>query len=235
MQQYLTNLLDQSAFPLWSAFLLGVITSLGPCTLTTNISVVAFIGKEAQSRGRVFLGGLVYTLGRAVSYFLVALPFYFGAEALNLTAFLTHYGEMLIGPLLIVVGVVMLDWLPIPFPAFSGLKTKLEHASPSSFWSHFLLGLVFALAFCSYSGVMYFGLLLPMTIQSSAGLLLPVAFAVGTGISVILFAVLIAFAFQAVNRWFVRIRQSEIWLRRVVAVVFIGIGIYQLGRVLVFL
>lgn len=233
MQQYFTNLLDQSAFPLWSAFLLGLITSLGPCTLTTNISAVAFIGKEAQSRSRVFLGGLVYTIGRAVTYVMVALPFYFGAEALNLTAFLTRYGEILIGPLLILVGLVMFDWLPIPFPAFSRLKDQLEKRNPKSFWSHFLLGLVFALAFCSYSGVMYFGLLLPLTIHSSAGLLLPVSFAIGTGISVILFAALIAFAFQVVNRWFLRIKQSEVWLRRVVAVVFILVGICQLGRLFV--
>jgi len=233
MQHYLTNLLDQSAFPLWSAFILGLITSLGPCTLTTNISAVAFIGKEAQSRSRVFLGGLVYTIGRAVTYVVVALPFYFGAKALNLTAFLTRYGEILIGPLLILVGLVMFDWLPIPFPAFSRLKDQLEKRNPKSFWSHFLLGLVFALAFCSYSGVMYFGLLLPLTIHSSAGLLLPVSFAIGTGISVILFAALIAFAFQVVNRWFLRIKQSEVWLRRVVAVVFILVGICQLGRLFV--
>ncbi|MCW0483813.1 aromatic aminobenezylarsenical efflux permease ArsG family transporter [Gaoshiqia sediminis] len=230
MQEYFTNLLDQSAFPLWSAFLLGLITSLGPCTLSTNISAVAFIGKEAQCRRRVFLGGLVYTLGRAVTYFVVALPFYFGAELLNLTTFLTRYGEMLIGPLLILVGVVMLDWIPIPFPTFSKLRSQLEADPQKGLSSHFLLGVVFALAFCSYSGVMYFGLLIPMTIQSSGGLLLPIAFALGTGVSVVGFAALIAFAFQAVNRWFLRIRQSEIWLRRLVAVVFIAIGIYQVGR-----
>lgn len=228
MQEYFTNLLDQSAFPLWSAFLLGLITSLGPCTLSTNISAVAFIGKEAQSRSRVFFGGLVYSLGRAVTYFLVALPFYFGAEALNLTAFLTRYGEMFIGPLLILVGVVMLDWIPIPFPAFSKLKSQLEANPQKGFRSHFLLGVVFALAFCSYSGVMYFGLLIPMTVQSTAGLLLPIAFALGTGFTVILFAALIAFAFQAVSCWFLRIKQSEIWLRRVVAVVFMGVGMWQM-------
>ena len=233
MQQYLTTLLDQSAFPLWSAFLLGLLTSLGPCTLSTNISAVAFIGNEAQSRSRVFIGGLVYTLGRAVTYLMVALPFYFGADALNLKILLTRYGEILIGPLLILTGAVMLDKLLLPFPAFSKLKHQLEHTDHKRFGSHFLLGLVFALAFCSYSGVMYFGLLMPMTIQSPAGLLLPLAFALGTGTTVVFFAALLAFAFQTVNRWFLRIKQSEHWLRRIVAVVFISAGIYQLARLLV--
>ena len=228
MQEYFTNLLDQSSFPLWSAFLLGVITSLGPCTLTTNITAVGFISREVADKKRVLLGGFIYTLGRAFTYTAIALILLLGVNVLNISGLLARYGEKLIGPLLIMIGLVMLDVVPLNFPSFSRLSSKIEKQRKYRYVQHFLLGVVFALAFCSYSGVMYFGILIPMTISQTSGLLLPLLFALGTGIPVIIFAGLIAFAFSGVNKWFLRIRNLEVWLRRMVAILFIGIGIYRI-------
>lgn len=228
MQEYFTNLLDQSSFPLWSAFLLGVITSLGPCTLTTNITAIGFISREMSDKKRVFLGGLIYTLGRAFTYTTIALILLLGANALNISGLLARYGEKLIGPLLIIIGLVMLNIVPLRFPTFTQLSDQIEKHQKYRFLQYFLLGVVFALAFCSYSGVMYFGILIPMSINHASGLLLPVLFAFGTGIPVIVFAGLIAFAFSSVNHWFARIRNFELWLRRIVALLFIGIGIYRI-------
>ena len=228
MQEYFTNLLDQSSFPLWSAFLLGMITSLGPCTLTTNITAVGFISREMTDKKRVLLGGLIYTVGRAFTYTAIALILLLGANALNISGLLARYGEKLIGPLLVVIGLVMLDVVPLSFPSFSRWSSKIENQQKYRYWQHFLLGVVFALAFCSYSGVMYFGILIPMSINHASDLLLPVLFALGTGIPVLIFAGLIAFAYSGVNQWFVRIRNIELWLRRIVAVLFFGIGIYRI-------
>ena len=228
MQAYFTDLFDQSSFPLWSAFLLGIITSLGPCTLTTNVAAIGFISKKAPSKKRVLLGGLIYTLGRAFSYSALALILYFGANALRLSGPLSRYGEKLIGPLLLLIGLVMLDLIPVNFPTMAGLFKRLETMERRSYVHDFLLGAVFALAFCSYSGVMYFGLLIPMTITSTAGLILPLLFAFGTGLVVILFAVLITFAISGLNRWFLGLKNLERWLRRGVAVLFIGIGLWRM-------
>ena len=233
MQEYFTNLLDQSSLPFWSAFLLGLITSLGPCTLTTNITAIGFISKENAGNKRIFIGGIVYTLGRAFTYTVVALALFFGANLLNISGLLSRYGEKLIGPLLLIIGLVMLDLIPIRFPSFNRISTKFEKQYKHTYLHHFLLGVVFALAFCSYSGVMYFGLLIPMTITNVSGLFLPFLFALGTGLPVILFAWLLAFAFTGVNKWFVRIKHFEFWLRRMVAVLFIGIGIYRVLQLFV--
>ncbi len=228
MQEYFTNLLDQSSFPLWSAFLLGLITSLGPCTLTTNITAVGFIGRDVENKYRVFAGGLLYTLGRAFTYTVIAVVLYLGANALPVSGVLSRYGEKLIGPLLVFIGLVMLDLVPLRFPSFSKLSEKVEKRGSHFYLQAFLLGVVFALAFCSYSGVMYFGLLVPMTLESPSGLVLPVLFALGTGIPVIVFAWLLAFAFAGVNKWFLRVKNFEVWLRRGVAFLFIGIGGYKI-------
>ena len=227
MQEYITNLFDQSNFPLWSAFLLGVITSLGPCTLTTNITAVGFISKDASGGIRAFWGGVIYTMGRAFTYTGIGVVLYLGANTLRISGVLAAYGDKIIGPLLLFIGLVMLDLISIPFPSFLKLTKKFEAKKSRTYFHDFLLGVVFALAFCSYSGVMYFGLLIPMTIASPSGLLLPLLFALGTGFIVILFSWLISFAFSGINKWFVRIRDFEFWLRKLVSVFFIGIGLYK--------
>jgi len=89
-----------------------------------------------------------------------------------------------------------------------------------------LLGIVFALAFCPYSGVLYFGMLIPMTINSASGLYLPLIFAVATGIPVILFSWLIAFSLGSIGKVYNKIKSFEYWFRRIVAVLFIAVGIY---------
>ncbi len=228
MQQYLTNLLDQTSWPLMSTLLLGLITSLGPCTLLTNITAIGFIAKDAENQRKVFWGGLVYTAGLAFSYMLLAVVLFAGASMLNLSGFFSRIGEKLSGPLLVFIGLVMLDLVFLKFPSFSGMINRLEQRTRKSFLDIFLLGTVFAITFCSYSGVMYFGILIPMTIKQTAGLYLPVFFALGSGLPVILFSWLMAFAFSGVHQWFGRIRDFEKKLRRTVAFLFIGAGIYRI-------
>ena len=232
MQEYLINLLDQSSWPFWSAFLLGLITSLGPCTLTTNITAISFISKEAAGSRRIFAGGIVYTLGRAFTYSGLALVLSCSTGILPVSGFFSRYGEKLIGPVLVFIGLAMLDFIPISFPSFNRMSHKIENYKKHTYLQDFLLGVVFALAFCSYSGVMYFGLLVPMTLTVESGLFLPFMFALGTGLPVLLLAWLAAFAFSEINRWFLKIKHVELWLRRAVALLFIGIGLYKVFLIL---
>lgn len=229
--EFLTNLLENSTIPWISAMVLGLMTAISPCPLATNITAVGFISKDIESRNRVFVNGLLYTLGRAVSYTVIALVIYLGADQFKLSGFFQLYGEKIIGPLLIVIGLFMLDVLKIKFPGMSGLTSKMETKTRWGFWDVLLLGMVFALAFCPYSGILYFGMLIPMTVASASGLYLPAVFALATGIPVIILAWILAFSVGSISGVYNKIRNFEIWFRRVVAVLFVIIGVYYIFRV----
>jgi cytochrome c-type biogenesis protein len=228
---FLTNLLESSSMPWLTAILLGLMTSISPCPMATNITAIGFISKDLENRNRVFLNGLFYTLGRAISYTSIALIVFLGADQFRFSGFFQRYGEKIIGPLLIVIGVFMLDLIRLNFPGLSGLTSKMEKRKSWRFIDAVLLGMIFALAFCPYSGVLYFGMLLPMTVASTSGLYLPVLFAIATGIPVILFAWLLAYTVSGIGTVYNKIKVFEIWFRRVIAIVFIGVGIYYVVRV----
>lgn len=228
---FLTNLLENNSMPWLTAILLGLLTSISPCPLATNITAIGFISKDIDNRNRVFLNGLFYTIGRAITYTSIALVIYLGADQFRFSGFFQQYGEKIIGPLLIIIGVLMLDIVRIKFPGLSGLKSRMEKRKSWRFIDAVLLGMVFALAFCPYSGVLYFGMLLPMTVASASGLYLPVLFALATGIPVILFAWLLAYTVSGIGGVYNKIRVFEVWFRRVIAALFIGVGIYYIIRV----
>jgi cytochrome c-type biogenesis protein len=225
--EVLQNFLETSQFPILSAFLLGLMTAISPCPLATNITAIGFISKDIESQKKVFVNGLVYMLGRAVSYTTIGLIFFFGASQFDISGVLQEWGEKLLGPLLIIIGLFMLGILKLAIPGISSLTEKMESKANSGFWGVLLLGIVFALAFCPYSGVLYFGMLIPMTVGSASGLILPFVFAIATGIPVIIFAWLIAFSVGTIGNLYNKIKVFETWFRRVIAVVFIVIGIYQ--------
>ncbi len=231
MQEFLTGMLENSSFPFMTALVLGLMTAISPCPLATNITAIGFIGKDIENRNRVFYNGLVYTSGRAISYTLLAFIIFLGADQFAVSGIFQRYGEKIIGPLLIVIGLFMLDILKISFPGLGKLTQRFEKKGTKNFWDVLLLGILFALAFCPYSGVLYFGMLLPMTVSSASGLYLPVVFAVATGIPVIIFAWLIAYTVSGVGTVYNKLKTFEIWFRRIISVVFIVVGIYYIVTV----
>lgn len=229
MEEFLKNLMVNSSLPFVTAFVLGLMTSISPCPLATNITAIGFISKDLEDKKRVFLNGLIYTGGRAIAYTLLALIIFFGADQFEISGWFQQYGEYIIGPLLIVIGFLMLDILKIKIPGIGNISRKLEEKSKHTYWDVLILGVLFALAFCPYSGVLYFGMLIPMTVVSASGLYLPVVFALATGIPVIIFAWLIAYTVSGVGKLYHRLKTFEIWFRRVISVVFIGIGFYYIS------
>ena len=229
--EFLTNLLENSTIPWLSALVLGLMTAISPCPLATNITAVGFISKDIENRKQVFINGLLYTLGRALSYTSIALVIYFGADQFKFSGFFQLYGEKILGPLLIIIGLFMLDVLKIKFPGMSGLTSRMETKTKWGYFDAILLGMIFALAFCPYSGVLYFGMLIPMTVASSSGLYLPIVFALATGIPVIIFAWILAFSVGTIRGVYNKIKNFEIWFRRVIAILFILVGIYYIIRV----
>jgi len=226
--EFLQNILENSQYAFVTAILLGLMTAISPCPLATNITAIGFISRDIKNRSRVFINGLVYTLGRAISYTGLAVIIYFGASKMHISMMFQGWGEKLLGPALILIGLFMLDVIKIKFPGLSGLTNKIGESSKGSYWSTLLLGMVFALAFCPYSGVLYFVMLIPMTVASASGLYLPVLFAIATGLPVILFAWLLAYAVGNVGKLYNQIKTFELWFRRVVSIVFIGTGIYYI-------
>lgn len=226
MEAFLTDLVSNSSFPIFTAFFLGLLTAISPCPMATNITAIGFISKDVKEQKKVFWNGVVYTFGRAISYTLIALIIYFGADQFELSGWFAIYGEKILGPLLIVMGIFMLDLIKFNLPAIGNLGKRLEEKKSKSYLDALLLGIIFALAFCPYSGVLYFGMLIPMTVASASGLYLPIVFAFATGIPVIIFAWLIAYAISGVGQIFNRIIIFEKWFRRFISVVFIAVGVY---------
>ena len=226
--EFLLKILENTQYSVLTALVLGLMTAISPCPLATNISAIGYISRDLSDRRRVFLNGLVYTLGRAVTYVGIAMIIFFGASQMDISGWFQRWGEKFLGPLLIIIGLFMLDFINIKLPGFGPLTDKIGEKGRKSYLHTLLLGALFAMAFCPYSGVLYFVMLIPMTVTSPDGLILPVIFAIATGIPVIIFAWLLAYAVGNVGKMYNRIKTFELWFRRIVAVLFIGAGIYYI-------
>lgn len=227
---FLQSLLEGYNIPILSALILGLMTAISPCPLATNITATAFISKNISSKKKVFLSGLLYSLGRGFSYTAIGLILYFGASKFHIARFFNQNGEKYLGPLLIIIGLIMLNIIKLNFLGKSNLQEKLsEKFKDKGLLGSFLIGAVFALAFCPYSGALFFGMLIPMTIASADGLYLPIIFAFGTGLPVILFTYLLAFTAGKVGVFFNRITKIEKIMRLVAGIVFIITGLYYIA------
>ena len=230
--ELLQKILENSQYSFLTAAVLGLMTAISPCPLATNISAIGYISRDLDDRRRVFLNGLVYTLGRAVTYVGIALIIFLGASQVDISGWFQRWGEKILGPVLIIIGLFMLDFIGLKLPgSLSSLAEKIGDKGRKSYLNTLLLGILFAMAFCPYSGVLYFAMLIPVTVASAGGLYLPLVFAVATGIPVIVFAWLLAYAVCNVGKVYRRREVFELWFRRVVAVLLIGTGIWYIFSV----
>ena len=226
--EWLNELAQNSELPLLAALALGLLTAIAPCPLATNITATAFMAKTINSKKKVVLSGLLYTLGRMLSYTLVATIIYFGASKFQIAKLFQGNGEKYIGFVLVILGLIMLDVISFNFIKGGTLTDTLsDRFKTKGLLGSFLLGALFALAFCPYSGALFFGMLVPMTLQS--GLLLPIAFSFGTGLPVLLFAFVIAFSIQKLGLYFNAITKFEKVMRIVAGIVFILTGLYYIA------
>ncbi|MFU2377462.1 MAG: aromatic aminobenezylarsenical efflux permease ArsG family transporter [Bacteroidales bacterium] len=221
---WLQTLLDNSSTPVWTAFLLGLLTALSPCPLATNIAAIGFIGKDIENRRRIFWNGLLYTLGRILSYALLGVVLILvlkeGSSMFGIQKTIGVWGELVLGPLLFLIGLFMLLGDRLNLPQF-GFQGNAEGLARKGGW-----GALFALAFCPTSGVFYFGMLIPMSATATAGYLLPVVFAIATAIPVLVVAWILAFSVQQLGSFYGKMQKVQKWMNRIVGVLFIVIGIY---------
>lgn len=210
-----------------SALWLGVLTSISPCPLATNVAAISFVGRRVGNPRGVFLAGLLYTGGRALTYGLLGVLLVGSLlSAPTVSSLLQKYMNLALGPLLILVGMILLELISFTFggEGLSGrVQKKLEKMG---FWGAGLLGIVFALSFCPTSAALFFGSLLPLALTQESGFALPMLYGIATGLPVLLFAILIALGAKKVAKAYDRIVSFEHWARKITGVLFILIGIY---------
>ena len=227
--EWLQTLLDNSTAPAFTAFLLGLLTAISPCPLATNIAAIGFISKDIENRQRIFLNGMLYTLGRVIAYTLLGIILISilkeGASVFGIQKAVGKWGELLLGPLLLIIGLFMLFGSRLNLPKF-GFDCKGEGLAKKGGWGAFLLGVLFAMAFCPSSGVFYFGMLIPMSVTATAGWLLPILFAVATALPVLVVAWILAFSVEKVGEFYGKMQVIQKWLNIIVGGLFVIIGIY---------
>jgi len=213
--------------PFATAIWLGILTSISPCPLATNIAAISYVGRKIDRPSSVVYSGILYTAGRSLTYLILGSVLVTSILSTPMTAFyLQKYMNIILGPVLIVVGLILLDI--ISFTIGSGGLSEIAQKKADSFgiWGAGFLGILFALSFCPTSAALFFGSLLPLALNQNSSIIIPSIYGIATGIPVIIFAVLIGFGINKVAKVYDKIVVFEKWARKITAVIFIGVGIY---------
>lgn len=227
------ELMSMNSFPLIAAFFIGLMTSLSPCPLATNITAIAYISKKIGNGKKTLLTGFIYTLGRMFTYvFIASLIVYIGVNVQSISLFLQKYGERILGPLLIFIGLIMLNIIKLPsLRSGEGIGKIKEKLSEKGYLGSFLLGVLFALAFCPFSAVLFFGMLIPLALKYSDAFLIPSLFAFATGLPVIIFSFILTFSVSKLGKVMKKVQTFEKYIRYFIAIIFFVVGIYYAWRV----
>jgi len=210
-----------------SAFWLGILTSISPCPLATNIAAISFIGRKAGEKSHVLKSGFLYALGRTLAYVAFGVVIIAGLlESGEASRFLQKYMNEILGPILIFLGLILLGWIGSGASFSIGSKKLQEKATGGGAIWALPIGALFALSFCPVSAGLFFGGLIPLALKHQSSLMLPLVYGLGTALPVVVFAVLLAFGSNYVGKAFDRLTQIEIWIRRFAGTVFILVGIY---------
>ncbi len=209
-----------------SALWLGVLTSISPCPLATNIAAISYIGRRVGNTRHVLLAGLLYTTGRVLAY--VGLAFLLIGTALSVPSvslFLQKYMHLLLGPTLIIVGMFLVGLLEINIRGGGVSESVKRRLDRLGIWGALALGILFALAFCPTSAALFFGNVVS-AVQANSSVTLPLLYGIGTALPVLAFALLIAFSAQSVGKTFNVLSKFEFWARMITGWLIILIGIW---------
>lgn len=229
--EWIQSILDNSTTPLLTAFLLGLLTAISPCPMATNITAIGYISKDITNRHRVFRNGILYTVGRIITYagiaFIIIPVLREGASIFAIQKTIAKYGDMIIAPALILIGLFMLFGAKLNLPKF-GYNGDGEKLRQRGGIGALLLGILFSLAFCPTSGVFYFGMLMPVAAAEPNGYLLPVIYALATGLPVLIIAWILAYSMAGIGKFYQRMQSIQKWMNLIIALLFIAVGIYYI-------
>ncbi|MBD3219245.1 MAG: sulfite exporter TauE/SafE family protein [candidate division Zixibacteria bacterium] len=212
-----------------SAFWLGVLTSVSPCPLATNVAAISYIGKRVSNPRMVVLSGILYMLGRMIAY--LGLGILIVASALSIPEiawFLQKNMNQFLGPILVIAGILLLGVIKFSLPG-GGISEKMQkRVERLGIWGAGLLGILFALSFCPVSAALFFGSLIPLSVKHGSSYMLPSVYGIGTALPVIAFAFIIGFGTHYLSQVFNKITKFELWARKITGIIFIAVGIYYI-------
>ena len=211
-----------------TAVWLGILTSISPCPLASNIAALSYLSKDVRSRRAVLTSGVSYTIGRVMAYAGISAIIVTGLlTVFSLAQFLQTWTNRFIGPLLILLGCVLLEWIRFPLPSV-GPSDRFKGLAGKGTFGAAALGFIFALSFCPISAALFFGSLIPLSVEQGSKFLLPALFGVGTAAPVAVFALMIAFGARSIGKTYERITLFASWAKRITGVVFIMAGLYYI-------
>ena len=227
------EMMGTSDIAIVASFFIGLMMAISPCPLATNITAIAFVSKNITNKFKTLMIGFSYTLGRMFTYVLIASGIvYLGLNTQSISFFLQKYGEIMIGPLMILISLVLLQIIKFDF--IKGKSKKLEDLklklSKKGYLGSFFLGVLFALAFCPFSAVLFFGMLIPLALKAGDGILIPAIFSFATGLPVIIMSFILVYSVASLGRTMNKIQTFEKYTRIVVGVVFMIVGLYYLAN-----
>lgn len=217
-----------------SALWLGMLTSISPCPLATNIAAISFLSKRIMHPKSVIIAGIVYTAGRMLVYAALGGVLIFSLVSVpGIANFLQKYMNRILGPILVLVGLFLLDIIKINLPSFSISQGKQESIAKNGIGGAFILGVIFALSFCPISAALFFGSLIPLALNNKFGIILPFFYGLGTGLPVVILTVGIALGTLSISHWFNKLSRIEFYTRKITGIIFISAGIYYISAFIV--
>ena len=222
----MTEIFIGAILALW----LGILTSISPCPLASNVAAISFLSKKITYPFFVFISGLAYTFGRMISYAILGWIIINSLLSVPQVAqFFQKYMGKVLGPLLILTGLILLEIITIRLPGVLLSQKHHNKLAESGAPGAFLLGFIFALAFCPISAALFFGSLIPLAVNSKSGIVFPIVYGIGTGLPVLVFAVAIALGVTTLSHWFHKAKRLEYCMRRITGIIFIFVGLYYMG------
>ena len=235
-----------------AALYLGILTSISPCPLATNIAAISYVGRKVGDSRWVLAAGLLYTLGRCLLY--LALAVLLATTAMSIPAvslFLQKYMHLVLAPIFLLLGMILVGLIAISGGGAVMTEGMQKRIDSMGIWGALLLGVLFAVAFCPTSAAWFFGLLalimgsdvgvgasaigaklaavgvsLPEASLPGATLVLPVIYGVGTAVPVLLVAFLLAYSAKSVGKTYNMLSKIEWWARQITGWVFILAGVF---------
>ena len=219
--------MDTASIPLLSALWLGILTSISPCPLASNIAAVSFIVKRIDHTSLVFSSGLLYTLGRVIGYTVLGVLITSSLLSMpQASFFLQNYMNKVLGPILIITGLFLLGILKFTSFGFSFSQKSTARLQDMGILGALPLGILFALSFCPISAALFFGSLIPLSVKSGSNIIFPTVYGIGTGLPVLIVAILVTVGIKNIGTIFKKITLFEYWMRKTTGVIFILVGIY---------
>jgi cytochrome c-type biogenesis protein len=221
--------MESQAVPIISAFWFGILTSISPCPLASNIAAISYIVKGVEKPSSVLTTGLMYTLGRMIAY--IALGTLISASLLNIpqaSQFMQNTMPKILGPVLILTGFFLLGIISFSLPGLTLSEKTTAKFKKSGTMGALPLGILFALSFCPVSAALFFGSLIPLTLQNNSPIILPSLYGIGTGLPVLAFALAIASGSRNISKIFNAVTKTEYWARKITAGILIAVGIYYI-------